>query len=1028
MKALLLNSFILVSTLVFAQHPAATVKENVRTFRTYPFSDPDPVARTGMIYPYFRFDGYTNDPVDKEWKVVELENEFIRVMILPEIGGKIWAAIDKTSGKSFVYYNHVVKFRDIAMRGPWTSGGIEPNYGIIGHTPNTATPVDYLTRQNDDGSVSCFIGTLDLLTRTYWTIEINLPRDKAYFTTRSFWHNGTPLEQPYYTWMNVGMPAQGGLQFAYPGYQYLGHGGDHHAWPMHDKNGKNLSIYDQNNFGSYKSYHVFGTYADFFGAYYHKEHFGMARFASHDEKPGKKIWIWGLSPQGMIWEKLLSDTDGQYVEIQSGRLFNQTAGESTLTPFKHRGFAPYATDEWTEYWFPVGNTRGIVKANPFGALNLSYHQGKLLWFFSPTQDLKEQWTVKSGTQVLYKKNLDLKTLKIYKDSIAFTGDLKSIIISLGGKKFEYHADTAYGKLQRPLETPRDFNWESAQGLYVKGKEHIRAREYEAAMTMLEACINKDPHFLPALIELASLHFRNYNDEKALSYARLALSIDTYDAAANYNYGLIQSRLGRVIDARDGFDIASANPEFRSASYLELGRSYFREEDYPNAEKYMRKSLDANGKNIETLQGLAILQRVTGNPEWKTTLQAIKGLNPLNHFARAEEFLAVPSDQHAKEFTSMIRNEMPLESYLQLAGLYSSLQLWKDALEILKAASKPNAEVFYWMAWLQMKTGEPAFAPTLETANAQTVEFVFPFRSESIPVFQWAVEQTRHWKPKYFLALLQAGHRNYESATSLLASCGNQPDFPAFYAFRAGMIKSTSFPDLEKAASLDPQQWRYGKQMIANSLEMGDLKKALDVSTRYYAQFRSDFRMQTLHARVLLLNGKNKECLKVLSKTYVLPFEGATESRQMYHEAHLTSAIEAYHAGKYSEAMTAVSAAKLYPPQLGVGQPYPEDRDERLENYVEGLILHARKKDKEATAIFSKITAAPQPDGVPLLITAFCYRKLGQEQKGLELLNNWKQRAPDNKSASWCLDVYAGKPAAKNSADEYGRIISRIQSL
>ena len=69
--------------------------------------------------------------------------------VLPEIGGKIWAAVEKSTGRSFIYDNHVVKFRDIAMRGPWTSGGIEPNYGIIGHTPNCATPVDYVTRTGD---------------------------------------------------------------------------------------------------------------------------------------------------------------------------------------------------------------------------------------------------------------------------------------------------------------------------------------------------------------------------------------------------------------------------------------------------------------------------------------------------------------------------------------------------------------------------------------------------------------------------------------------------------------------------------------------------------------------------------------------------------------------------------------------------------------------------------------------------------------------------------------------------------------
>ena len=102
-------------------------------------------------------------PQQKDWKVVELENDYIKLTILPEIGGKIWSATEKKTNKEFLYYNHVVKFRDVAMRGPWTSGGIEANYGIIGHTPNCATPVDYITLNKEDGSVSCIIGVLDLL-------------------------------------------------------------------------------------------------------------------------------------------------------------------------------------------------------------------------------------------------------------------------------------------------------------------------------------------------------------------------------------------------------------------------------------------------------------------------------------------------------------------------------------------------------------------------------------------------------------------------------------------------------------------------------------------------------------------------------------------------------------------------------------------------------------------------------------------------------------------------------------------------
>src|SRR5690625_4296147 len=176
----LLNLFIILYVQAWGQSPS-TVREYQKVFTTYPFSQPDPVPNPTNIYPYFRFDGFTDKPVQKEWKVIELENDFIKVMIMPEIGGKIWTAIDKKNGKPFTYDNDVVKFRDIAMRGPWTSGGIEINYGTIGHTPGVATPVNYITRKNADGSASCILSLLDLLTGTRWSLEVRLPKDKAYF-------------------------------------------------------------------------------------------------------------------------------------------------------------------------------------------------------------------------------------------------------------------------------------------------------------------------------------------------------------------------------------------------------------------------------------------------------------------------------------------------------------------------------------------------------------------------------------------------------------------------------------------------------------------------------------------------------------------------------------------------------------------------------------------------------------------------------------------------------------------------------
>ncbi len=142
---------------IFAQK--ATIREENIRLKTYPFSDPNPVPEINRIYPYFKFDGYTNTAIEKDWKMVVLENDFVKVFVCPSVGGKVWGAIEKSTGQEFLYFNHVAKFRNVAMRGPWTSGGLEYNFGDIGHAPSCSTPVNYKMVENPDGSVSCFVGS-----------------------------------------------------------------------------------------------------------------------------------------------------------------------------------------------------------------------------------------------------------------------------------------------------------------------------------------------------------------------------------------------------------------------------------------------------------------------------------------------------------------------------------------------------------------------------------------------------------------------------------------------------------------------------------------------------------------------------------------------------------------------------------------------------------------------------------------------------------------------------------------------------
>jgi hypothetical protein len=1031
MKLRPLLSIMLFGSLFLHAQNNPTIKEYKKVFTTYPFSDPDPIPKPDTkIYPYYRFDGFTAKAVQKEWKVIELENDYIKLMILPEIGGKVWSAIEKATGKDFVYNNHVIKFRDIAMRGPWTSGGVEGNYGIIGHTPNCATPVDYATINRADGSVSCVIGVLDLLTRTSWKLDINLPKDKAYFTTNSFWFNSTELEQPYYTWMNTGIKAAGDLQFIYPGKNYLGHNGEHGPWPIDPQTGKDLSYYKNNDFGGYKSYHVFGKYNDFFGGYWHDEDFGMGRYGHHDDKPGKKIWIWGLSQQGMIWEKLLTDTDGQYVEVQSGRLFNQAGETSIYTPFKQRSFAPYQTDSWTEYWFPVKQTKGFVKANDYGAVNVKNENGWLKLYFSPLQKVNDKIEVFNGDQKIYSKDIVLTTLETFKDSIQIAVDPNKLKLIIGDNKLVWNSAPEEGDLSRPLDLPKDFDHNSVYGLYVQGKNYISFKEDTKAAQYLTACLKKDPYYAPALSDLAALYIRKLQYTEALALASKALAINTYDPAANYYYGLANLHLGNRTDAKDGFDIAASSVEFRSPAYTALSKLYFTENESTKAIEYAQKSLLNNQDNIESLQLLAVLYRVQNKADKATEiLNKIDTLDPLNHFLAFEKFLWEPSTASQLHFTSTIQNEMPEQTYLELGIWYQQLGQKEEALKIFSLAV-PSAEVLYWTAFL-----------TNKAVNLSSLQpgISFPFRGETAHVLENLLPKNTQWQLKYHLALIEWNRNNIEKAKELFLQCGAQPNDPAFYAAKASLMKEDAplvLKSLQQALQLAPQGWRYHKLLAEHYILQKQYDKALTQAERFYKKHSENYVMGMLYAKTLLLNKKYATADVFLTQLEILPFEGATAGRQLYHEAKLMQAVKEIKNKQYKKALQFIADAKLWPQNLGVGKPYAADIDERLENWLDYQCYTSLGDQETALQSLQKILAfKPKIDNTVMnflpanqLVSAWAIEKTANTSQAQQWLQEQASTYPNHKIVQWCLDVYNNKPNPTLSEDEKDGEVRIIEAL
>ena len=733
---------VLYSKSVIAQK--ASITEEQLSMKTYMFSDPSPIPQIGRLYPYSRFDGYTDKGEDKLWKMVVLENEYIKVYVCPDIGGKVYGAIEKSTGKEFLYFNHTVKFRDVAMRGAWTSGGLEYNFGDIGHIPTCATPVDYRMKENEDGSVSCIVGALDLPSRTNWNVEIRLPKDKAYFETKATWSNNTSLPVTYYHWMNAAAKADGNLEFLYPGGNYIGHGGEVGGWP--NEGGRDIKFYEKNNFGVYKSYHVMNAYSDFFGGYYHDDDFGFGHYSSYDDKPGKKIWIWGLSDQGMIWEDLLTDTDGQYVEYQSGKLFNQAANSSTFTPFKHREFSAYDTDVMKEYWFPLKETGGMVAASKFGVLNVEREGDKVTLILSALQHLDDQLEVSLNGKILLNTSVELSPLQLFTESFIIRGN-QNITVNLGDRKLYYSSGETNSTLERPTLANKNFDWNSSYGLYTQALELEKQRRYPEALKIYLKSYEKEPGFVPTLNRLATSYFRMMDYNTALKYTDLALGIDTYDSMANYNFGLVHSVLGNLPEAKSGFSIASHSVSTRSASYSELAKIFINENDFYNTQYYLEKALAFNKYNSNALEMKALLYRKKGKIEKAVeVIKEISELDASSSFVSAEQLFL--KTIKLGEFKSRITNELPYETYLELALKYRSLGCTKEAIQLLEIAPK-NALVLLWLANLSKEKSVEYLNQALELNS----ELVFPHRVESAEMLELFVKEYSDWKLKYYLGLI-----------------------------------------------------------------------------------------------------------------------------------------------------------------------------------------------------------------------------------------------------------------------------------
>ena len=988
-----------------AQAQKATIRQVERVFRTYGYGDPDPVVRMGPIYPYFRFDGFTAVPTDQSWRVVILENPYIRVLVSPEQGGKILGAFERSTGRDFIYFNPVVKFRDVAMRGPWTSGGIEFNFGAIGHAPTTASPVDCLCRENGDGSVSCIVGALDLPSRSRWQVEIRLPADKAWFETRSTWTNPTPNRSSLYHWMNGAVAAAPNLRYAYPGTAYVGHDGEALAWPV-DSTGRDLSRYGNNDFGSYKSYHVLGGRDDLFGGWYEGEGFGFGHWSPPGSKPGKKIWIWGLSRQGMIWEDLLTDTDlggRQYSEIQSGLLYNQAGAGSSRTPFKHRFLEPGAAHRFREIWFPILGLEGLDDANERGVLALAdAPQGKVVGVMA-LAELGDTLRVWEGEELILSAPIKLAPTAVWRDTLQCDGPMTVELKQSGLRVVQPALETSSPQWERPLTTPPDFDSTTPQALYVQALERARQRDWPGALQKAEACLEKDFCHGPALSLAAEAQLWRLDPEQAFSLSGKALALDAYDPHANWVYGQAAWQLGRTVEALRALEWAAQSPQWRMPALAQAAEIRGAYEEWDEVAELAEAMLERDSQHIQGLELLATAQRVLGrSADHEATLKRLAQADPLSARVPLERCLMHGGENRLERFRNSVGGELPHETFLELAIAYVRLGRLADAWTVLCAATH-HPMVRVWRAYLAHRLGkEEGSQAEVHQAVIASPRGLFPHRPESLEPLYWALVQRDSWKFRYAIALVLWRHDRLKEAADYLRSCGNTPDDAPFYLTRARLLEAdderAALKDRSRALRLDPENWRCHAALLDHYLTRGRIRDALPLAQTASRRFSEDYRIQLRCAKTLLLAGRPADAAGILSDLTILPYEGAQEGRRVYREAHLRLALAHLSAGSPDSALASIALARQWPERLGVGRPY--DPDEGLEDLLEAEALSRSGQRDAAAALWQGIVQRPDVADSRAALIALALKRLGRSQEIPDRLKAWAVATPND--AAWAL--------------------------
>lgn len=876
---------------------------------------------SGRVYPHPVCEGVADVKTDREYNAIFLENEYILVMILPEIGGRIQRLYDKTNGYDAVYYNEVIKPALVGLAGPWISGGIEFNWPQH-HRPSTFDPVDYTIEENDDGSVTVWVGETEKMFHIRGMAGFTVYPDKAYLEIKGKTYNPTDRPQTFLWWANPAVPVNDNTQSIFPPdvHAVMDHGKrDVSTFPiatgtyykMDYSAGVDISRYK--NIPVPTSYMAYHSDFDFIGNYDYEKRAGLLHVADHHVSPGKKQWTWGCGDFGKAWDRNLTDENGPYIELMTGMFTDNQPDFTFLKPYEEKTFV--------QYFMPYKNAGALKNASTECAVNLETDGESVKCLaYAPCVQKNVKLVLTNKGEVVFEETADISPVDVFEKTVSVTyddeTDLRFAVIKNGEELIGY---TPVGENTEPVPAPAEAakmpeDIETNEELFLTAVhlEQYRHATYSPEPYYLEG-LKRDPSDIRLNNGYGKYLYNKGLFAESEKYFRAAIKRSTwknpnpYDCEPYYNLGLALRAEGKADKAFDAFFKAAWDGAMQDKAYYQMACISAEKSDFDSALEYIEKSLVKGLHNIKARTVKTALLRLLGRTDEAAEFarETLK-IDALDHAASYELYMLGCVD--ADRMHALMRGDN--HNYVELALSYIAAGLKEDAAKILGMA--PNNDepmVHYYMYFC---TGDKS---ELEKAEKASPLYCFPNRLEDIAVLGHAAGDDGEYA-KYYLGCLFYDKGIWEKSVSLWECCADKIQLATVYR-NLSLAYYNKLSDSEKAKVAMEKAFAMDKTDARVFFELDQLYKILNYScaerlenmenNAELLEKRDD--LYTEYVTLLNIDGQYEKAYNCIMNHIFHPWEGG--------EGKITAQyrIALMHLGGAER----LEAALVYPHNLGEGK-------------------------------------------------------------------------------------------------------------